>query len=283
MMNLRSSNQTINAQHWPQSNTETSVRHTRAKTRNTNVSLVSSTTLIRIRSGEISNMQSFALVITFGRSGSTLLQGILNSAAGVHIAGENNNFLYGLFLSQRALSNAVDRDPVDDETKPTSPWFARTDLDLEQFQEDCSELAKKTLFPKHHGAADYRILGFKEIRYLDLLLEGKSIHHLSKYVDFLTSIFAPCKIITLTRQHKQVLKSSWWRYHNDKANLLAKLHAFDAWMLQHHRENTDSHFHLDYRDLTLGSPNINELFEFLDLEVNHESLKLVLNTEHSIN
>ena len=45
-------------------------------------------------------------VITYGRSGSTLMQGILNSIDGFHIKGENNGFVFKLFESYQLLVNA---------------------------------------------------------------------------------------------------------------------------------------------------------------------------------
>jgi len=41
------------------------------------------------------------LIITYDRSGSTLLQGILNSIDGCLIRGENNGFCLHLFLAQQ--------------------------------------------------------------------------------------------------------------------------------------------------------------------------------------
>ena len=43
------------------------------------------------------------LIITYGRSGSTLLQGVLNNNEGVIIWGENNNMCYHMFKAYKAI------------------------------------------------------------------------------------------------------------------------------------------------------------------------------------
>ena len=46
------------------------------------------------------------LIITYGRSGSTLLQGILNSISGVLVRGENANMCYHVFYAYQAILEA---------------------------------------------------------------------------------------------------------------------------------------------------------------------------------
>ncbi|UCV16550.1 hypothetical protein [Quatrionicoccus australiensis] len=43
------------------------------------------------------------LVVTYGRSGSTLLQGVLNTLPNVLIRGENHDFCWGLYLAWKSL------------------------------------------------------------------------------------------------------------------------------------------------------------------------------------
>ena len=45
------------------------------------------------------------LIVTYGRSGSTLLQGILNSIEGCLIRGENDNFCFALYQAHQSIKN----------------------------------------------------------------------------------------------------------------------------------------------------------------------------------
>ena len=74
----------------------------------------------------------YTLIVTHGRTGSTLLQGILNAIDGWHIKGENHNFAYGLYLSIQALTKSSEMRLKSDPSSPTSPWFGIKEYDLEE-------------------------------------------------------------------------------------------------------------------------------------------------------
>ena len=51
------------------------------------------------------NLKGTLLIVTYGRSGSTILQSLAQTIPGCHTAGENYNALEGLFrASQRILA-----------------------------------------------------------------------------------------------------------------------------------------------------------------------------------
>ena len=67
-------------------------------------------------------------VITYGRSGSTLLQGLLNSIDGMLIRGENNNVVVNLFQAHAALS-LTKKKFIKDTRAPTAAWFGAGQID----------------------------------------------------------------------------------------------------------------------------------------------------------
>ena len=65
---------------------------------------------------------NFVFVVTYGRSGSTLLQKVLGDIDGYHISGENNNALYGLYQSFK-FANMAKMRFGQEMTKHDNPWY----------------------------------------------------------------------------------------------------------------------------------------------------------------
>ena len=162
--------------------------------------------------GAASNRQSFRfgsiLVITYGRSGSTLLQGILNSIDGILIRGENHNFCYGLYLAYKSLLQTINQPWIGDTGEtPESAWFGCQEFDAETFLEGIQVTLRKLLLGgKDYAAGGIRCYGFKEIRYIEV-----DDQELLGYLRFLAQIFPNPGFIFLTRDHRQVANSAWWR------------------------------------------------------------------------
>ena len=49
--------------------------------------------------------KAVVVIITYGRSGSTLLQSLLNSIDGVHISGENGGIINQLYYTYKKIKN----------------------------------------------------------------------------------------------------------------------------------------------------------------------------------
>ena len=82
------------------------------------------------------------LIVTYGRSGSTLLQGILNNIDGVLVRGENNNFIYGLYEAYKKL---IDTRNYEDITQPNNSWYGAGEINLELFLHDCQNMVRNIL------------------------------------------------------------------------------------------------------------------------------------------
>ena len=85
------------------------------------------------------------LIVTHGRTGSTLLQGILNTIDGFHIKGENKNVAFHLFQSYKSLAAATALKELDDPYSPTNPWYGSADYNLDSYSQELGEALKKTL------------------------------------------------------------------------------------------------------------------------------------------
>ena len=143
-------------------------------------------------------------VMTYGRSGSTLLMGILNSIPGWLLRGENRHAMRHLYEFHRSgLAEKARVDPVR-ASQPTHPWFG-----IEAFPEDVSlahirALAEATLL---RPEPDTRVTGYKEIRWYD--------DDLPDYLDFLRQVFPGARFVLNTRNLEDVAASNYWTHKDD--------------------------------------------------------------------
>lgn len=146
-------------------------------------------------------IQSYVFVFTYGRSGSTLLMGLLNSLPGYCIRGENNNALHALYEYDRRLHEGR-ASSLKNSERPTHPWFGLHRADLEGTRADIRESFTRRVLTPEPG---HRVAGFKEIRF-----SAREVPDFDGYVDFVRATFAPCKIIFNHRDLDAVARSSWW-------------------------------------------------------------------------
>mgnify|MGYP001371397741 CR=1 FL=1 len=109
----------------------------------------------------------FIIVVTAGRTGSTLLQKLLNQDSKTLIRGENNNFFYYFYRAYHAIEdpNAVNfRVPTCSE----HPWYGFENFDSRVLKQETRSLAIKFLLGPNN-LNDYHRIGFKEIRFFPLI------------------------------------------------------------------------------------------------------------------
>jgi sulfotransferase family protein len=214
------------------------------------------------------------LIITYGRSGSTLLQGLLNSIDGCVVRGENYNMCYGLFLAWQSIRNTKLQYGGDSSLAVTEPWFGASLLDEQRFLEDARALVHHQLVPGNEAAP--QCVGFKEIRYLPA---DSTRIDLVGYLDFLEKLFPSPAFIVLTRDHEQVAKSAWWKTMNqDKVK--SKFQAFEKETAAY-AKGKQNVFSIDYRDMTNRTGKLRQLFEFLGAPYIEDEVERILSIKHS--
>ena len=141
---------------------------------------------------------SFLFVVTCGRSGSTLVQGVLNSIPGFSICGENNNAcldLWGFYKKWYGAVNNYKNNimPVDSRNS----WFQTCDV-------SCLKTGMRVLLRNLcSGDLCDRVVGFKEIRW-------RGMDGLEEFLVWLDSVFSPCRFLFLTRDHAEICNSKWF-------------------------------------------------------------------------
>ena len=206
-------------------------------------------------------------VMTYGRSGSTLLMGILNSIPGWLLRGENRHAMRHLYDFHR--SGLAERARVDAEraSEPTHPWFGIQSFPEEASLQHIRALAEATLL---RPEPDTRVTGFKEIRWYDA--------DLPEYVDFLRQVFPGARFVVNTRRLEDVAASNYWTH---KVDPLAQVTAIEEKILGTVAGLGDAAHRVHYDDYVADPGVLRGLFEWLGEDFDEQRVRDVMSTPHS--
>ncbi len=211
-------------------------------------------------------------IITYGRTGSTLLQGLLNTTDGVLVRGENNNITFNLFEAYEALTVAKDR--IGERSIPVNkPWYGLHAVDTDAFVDDLRHTMTRALLSDRAEDDDIKCFGFKEIRHPEM---GEK---LAAYLEFLTLLFPNPAFIFLSRDLAQVSQSAWWA-HEDKDWVYDTLQTYET-RARAFAAGRSNCFLIDYSDVTGQTPKLRALFEFLGAPYIQADVDRTLSTPHS--
>jgi hypothetical protein len=214
-------------------------------------------------------------VVTYGRSGSTLLQGLLNAIPGYRIYGENAGFLFKLQESYEALLFAHKHLANPKNDNESQPWFGSSRFEEEFVTLEFRRFVNKMLFQPYLDRS-CRVFGFKEIRFNEM--EHEKIR---KYLKFVRTIFPNAAIMFNTRNIGDVLKSGWWRS-NYWAGLPKQLSGFHDFCEAFSNDNPDYAIHVSYDDLIHPDrKEVRRLFDFLGESLGEEDVDRVFRGNHS--
>ena len=203
--------------------------------------------------------KKFIVVVTYGRSGSTLLGRLLNLIENSDIRGENYNALYYAYKSieavrdTRALSNT--------ETQSVQhAWYGANDVEPEEYAGRLIDAFQRDVL---RCSEEIRVCGFKEIRYFEILSQGRE--ELEKYLSFIDRSFENTYFVMNIRKPEEVVRSSWWA-RMDPGILLPKFRLFNHWAKYYTGVN-DRAILFDYNRVTDSShmyDEVKKLFTFLE-------------------
>jgi hypothetical protein len=210
---------------------------------------------------------SYVFVVTYGRSGSTLLAGILNSIPGYLIRGENRDALHHLFLFHQTLATERARVGKKNGRQRTHPFYGIGDVPLDRSLQGIRALVLDTVLRPKPGT---RVVGFKEIRWYHPDLE--------EYVAWLREVFPGARLVVNTRANDDVLRSKWWA-RGDKS---ADLEDIEGRILALADSLGDAAYRVHYDDYVADPGILRGMFEWLGEPFDEDAVRAVMSRRHSV-
>lgn len=224
------------------------------------------------RTGEREDLQ-YLFVLTYGRSGSTLLQGVLNAIPGVLVRGENHQVLRHLW---RFETEAREERDVQRRLRlrhgrlasgPTNSFYGIDGFPVTRARESIRRLALDTVL---RPEPDTRIVGFKEIRWEE--------PDVSAYVAWLRVVFPGARFVVNTRDLDDVARSKWWA---DRIDAREHLAAVEQRLLDVAADLDGAAYRVHYDDYVEDPARLQGLFTWLGVPFDLELVRRTLAVRHS--
>lgn len=210
----------------------------------------------------------YLFVVTYGRSGSTLLSGLLNAIPGYLIRGENADALRHLYHFHTTLLAEKERRPRS--RKPTHPFFGIAGVPRDVLVARTRELVLDTVLRPHPRT---RVTGFKEIRWWREDLEG--------YVAWLREVFPGARFLVNTREHDAVLRSAWWAQGDPERNAQG-LAAFEERILALRDSLGEAAYRTHYDDVVADPTTLRGLYDWLGEPWDEDAVRRTLAVPHAV-
>lgn len=197
----------------------------------------------------------YVFIITYGRSGSTLLQHILNSIPGYCVRGENHNMLPHLAMSWKAATQAVENRPYPEDWDDSAhPWYGIGNVNPEIYGKTLANVFVRDVLAPPSGT---RVCGFKEIRFH----ATPALFWAS--MAFITQFFPKSRLIFNTRDHQDVSRSGWWKtWPSEK--VYAELTGAEDLFTKCQQRYAKRSFALKFEDYRGQPEAFEQLFDFLE-------------------
>ena len=212
----------------------------------------------------------YVFIVTYGRSGSTLLAGILNSIPGYLIRGENRDSLHRLFLFHRTLRTSGPRGSARENGSGCPapiPFFGIGDFPARQVAGTALRRTRHRHSPSGPGAHPrHRLQG-------DPLVPAD----LPEYVDCLTRGLPRRKFIVNTRNHDDVLASKFWRSKPRDG----RLERNEDSILEVAAGLGEAAYHVHFDDYVRDPSSLTGLFDWLGESFDEARVRSVMGVKHS--
>ncbi|WP_323793721.1 sulfotransferase [Nocardioides sp.] len=213
---------------------------------------------------------SYLFVMTYGRSGSTLVSGLLNALPGYLIRGENEHALHHLFSYHRTLAGLKERWPSKVSRVATHPFFGIGDVPVKRSVGDVRRLALSTVLRPEDAT---RVVGFKEIRWYHQDME--------EYVAWLREVFPGARFLVNTRNNDDVLSSGWWAK-GDPDHNRAHLAETEERLLAVAADLGEAAYRVHYDDYVADPTTLRGLYDWLGEPWDEASVRATLAVRHSL-
>lgn len=216
----------------------------------------------------------FLFVVTYGRSGSTLLNGLLNSLPGYCIRGENGGALFHLFRAVNAARHAR----YTFGHKPASSTHSWVGSHLVAPDRLASDLADSFLTNVLSPPITARCVGFKEIRYTDIQMNDEEFR---EFLDFMAEAFPGAGFVLNVRDVEATSQSGWWPKQPRERALKSLNNARDR-LGAFHESHPETSFLFDYDEMKSDPRHFEALCDFLGEPYNAETAASIMQVKHSV-
>ncbi|MCK0067975.1 sulfotransferase [Kordiimonas laminariae] len=195
----------------------------------------------------------FVCIVTYGRSGSTVLQTVLQTIPGYHIRGENMNVLYSLYRAANA-AHSTRYDHGNKDHGMEEPWYGADKVVPERFSKKLIDIFVEEII---QPPSDARVIGFKEIRFHEAGPE-----QFEDYLNFIHENLAPCKFVFNVRNWQDVSKSGWWAS-MDQELVRGIVESCDSMYAAYQQKYPERTLQLSYDETKNNPAAFQPLFDFL--------------------
>jgi len=217
---------------------------------------------------QLNKIDGCVFIVTYGRSGSTLLQRVIQTIPGMCFRGENSGTLEMLFKSS-VRASATRYEYGQWNLPPKHPWHGAQLIDPQKFS---AALAQVFINEIIKPDPELRWIGFKEIRFHELDTE------LFQFLDWIVETFPNAFFLFNTRNHEDVAKSAWWA-EQDKTEVIKLLEKMDKRFELYQRKRPDRSFINSYAQLTKNPNSIKPFFKKIGVHYNRKKILQIMHEE----
>lgn len=220
-----------------------------------------------VASGRDRTDLSYLFIVTYGRSGSTLLQGILSSIPGVMIRGENGGVLRELFRFHDTARGHRERLERSAPLPASHPWWGIDGYPDSTALRDIRTLLLETVLRPDPGT---RVVGFKEIDWMH--------DRMGDQLEFVRAVFPGARFVLNTRNLADVATSKWWACN---PNAMAELQTMERQYVEALGALGDGAYRVHYDDWVADPSALRGLFEWLGADFDEQRVRDVMTVPHS--
>lgn len=203
----------------------------------------------------------YVFVVTYGRSGSTLVQGLLNTLPRTLVRGENGFYLLPLFRARASVQDFRKTHLKHNPKASHSAFYGLDAITPRSFVRSTRELVTGHLLGSV-PPEEVDVLGFKEVLW-HKVRPGET----EAFFDFVDRTFPGCLYVLNERDQESVVGSGFWQSH-DRDEVLAAIRRVEE--IQAHLRRTRAERVLDLRyelvtsdDQAVSDQQLRALAEFV--------------------
>lgn len=215
------------------------------------------------------NSHRYIFIITYARSGSTLLMSLLNHCDGVCIRGENRATLYHLYRAIEGLRDTFRRGQSGRQEARDRPWFGAHAVRPARFRRQLLAAFVSEVLAPPPGT---KVTGCKEIRHHRPFRDDADF---AAYIAFLLDNFPTAQIVFNSRNLDAVSQSAWLKsrpYAQVETMVKTCERRFKAALARH----PEQCFWVDYDAFIAQPQRYAALFAFLQLPYAPDQIDQVL-------